>query len=205
MRDDPAVDIGHHLVTHCRRHEGVGAERAAVAVDHAQQQFVVRRLLRRKPGNGAMGCACRRSRLWGERLAHARHHVDVGKAADDALVGNLVGRDTIAAAVLGGLAGGLGGGQRMRQFAAAAVLQRRDADADRNVDFLPWVQRAQHLGADAQRFSKAARVIDLGRQQHGEPITGDACGQRPGGQTAADQFAELADDGVNRRACRGCR
>ncbi len=85
-----------------------------------------------------------------ERLAHARHHVDIGEPADDALIGDLVGRHAITAAVLGGLAGGFGGRERMGKFAATPVFQRRDADADRNADVLAGMQRTEHLRAHAQ-------------------------------------------------------
>ena len=53
---------------------------------------------------------------------------------------------------------------------------------------------AELLGALAQRFGEAGRIVQPDRQQHREAIAGDARRDRARGQALADQLAQLRDD-----------
>ena len=68
-----------------------------------------------------------------ERGTHVGGDVDVGEPADDADVVFLEGLETVAAAVLGRLAGGFGLGERTAEIAVAAA-ERRDAETDRQAE-----------------------------------------------------------------------
>ena len=130
--DHPAIDGRHHLVTQRGGQEAVRPDGVALGIEHAQQHFVVRlRIsvvderrdhLRLEP-----------QAVFRQRGAHVGGHVDVGETADDADVVFLEGLETVAAAILGGLAGGFGLGQRAADLAVAAV-ERRDAEADRQAE-----------------------------------------------------------------------
>ncbi len=129
----------------------------------------------------------------GDGGAQVGDDVDVGKAPDQALVGFLEDLDAVAAAVIGGLAGGLGGREGVGEFLRAR-LDGGDADADRDHQRAIADRGAEQLGALAQRFGEAGRVVEADRQQHREAIARYARRQRPGRQAIADQLAELRDD-----------
>ena len=78
-----------------------------------------------------------------------QHHVLV--AANDALVGFFIGFDPAPAAILGGLAGDLGSGQRMGE----RILRRSDArhpEARGDVEVLAVNHMAETRDAVAERF-----------------------------------------------------
>ena len=172
MVDDPAVDERHHLVARRRRQEAVRPHGASALVGHAQQQLIVR--------PGGVGCGEGQDELrvkvqtpLVDRLAQLPRDANVRKAAHDADVALLVHLDAVTAAVLGGLAGGLGRRQHVRQLVRGAIEQG-DADADRDGQGYPDIGHGEPLGARAQRLRETLGVIHLRGQQHHEAIAGDA-------------------------------
>ena len=125
---DPAIDGRHQLVALGRRQEFARRDDLAAVADHAQQQLEARPPVVAAQWQDRL--RIQPEAVVGERVAQLAHHQDVGVAADDALVGILEHLDAIAAAVLGGLAGDLGGRKRMRErMVGDADGSHADADA----------------------------------------------------------------------------
>ena len=129
-----------------------------------------------------------------ERLVQRLHDDDVRAAAHDALVRVLEDLDTVAAAVLRGLAGDLGIREAMRQPVLRILGQLGGADADghlhRAVASRVGEFRAlppQHLSDLLPEFERAVR------QEHREAVAGNARGERAGARLLAEHFGDLAD------------
>src|SRR6188474_1782199 len=101
-----------------------------------------------------------------------QRHVRV--ATHYALVAVLIQLDTIAAAVLGGLAGDLGCGERVRER-LLAVADPRHAEACGHLDRLASGYEVERTQLLAQHLRELPPAIQRRlAHQHGEAVTGDA-------------------------------
>ena len=95
-----------------------------------------------------------------ERVANLADHHDVGVAADDAGVRVLERFRSIAAAVLGRLAGDLGGGERMGERAVGPA-DRGDPDADGDVEGTVADARHDRSGGGADLLGNDGRLFEV--------------------------------------------
>src|SRR6185312_6897216 len=127
----PAIDGRHELVALRGRHETLRAERMAVIVDHANQQLVMRsRAFRAGERQYELCVEAKAPGVY--RVAQLSGNVDISKAPHETHVVGLVNFHAIAAAVLGGLARGLGCGEGMHELASSGIEQG-DANTDGDV------------------------------------------------------------------------
>ena len=201
--DHPAVDHRHHLVARRGGQEAVGTDELAVLVRHAQQQLVVRA---RTLGGGKRQDQLRVQvqPALVDGAAQLLGDTDVGEAAHDADVGLLVDLDAIAAAVLGGLAGGLGGDQHVREFLRAGIQQRHaDADRDRRARLAPAAATAAPRRCAAPRRSARHRRSPRAAAPRSGPRRCASRSPRAAGAGAPAPRAARAPR--RRRACRTSR
>ena len=168
----------------------MGPDGLPIGADHAQQKFEMRAQVGAAQWQQHLRVQAHASAA--DRGAQVGHHVDVGKATNNALVGFLENLHAIATAIIGGLAGGLGGGKGVSELFGTR-FDCRDADAYRYGNRAVADAGAELLGALAQRFGKARRIIETGAQQYRKAITRHACRYRTWWQAFADQLADLGD------------
>ncbi len=140
-----------------------------------------------------MGCASRRNRSSASSASQRADQRHVGVAAHDALVALLVDLDAVAAAVLGGLAGDLGRGERVRKR-MLALGHARNAEARRHVDRVPARHEIESFEPVTKVLSDALRDVERGvADEQREAVARDARGEHPRRQRAADGVRDAHD------------
>ena len=155
--DHPAVDRGDQVIALGGRDEGGRGGDAAVLVDHADEDLAQRRL-------GAVAVErmdalpVEAEAVLGERLVDAVDPLHLAVALGEGGVVRLVLVHPVAAALLGDVAGGVGGGEHLGHVAAVGGDRHQaDRDADLEDPLLP----AEAVLADggAQALAELAGVL----------------------------------------------
>ena len=190
--DHPAVVAHRQVVALHGRQERARRHRAPGIVAHAHQQLVVRQFARIRARAARIGCASRNRRFSASaRLARATQSRSVRCRAVRGRV-LLVHDDAIAAAVLGRVAGGVGGAHHLRH-ALEVRVDDHDADADAEVedvrapDELEARDGLEHVVRDLQRVVRAAVL-----QQDAELVAAEARDDVGRAHLRRQQLAELA-------------
>src|SRR6185312_13097711 len=158
--DHPAVDGGDEVVALGGGDESAGARDAPLLVDHADEDLAQRRLAA-VAAQGVDALPVEAEAMLGEGLVDAVDPLHLAVALGESAVVRLVLVHPVAAALLGDVAGGVGGGEHLGHVAAlGSDGDEADGDADLEDPLLPAEAVLPH-GA-AQPLAELAGVLQAG-------------------------------------------
>nr|WP_265947520.1 hypothetical protein [Dechloromonas sp. A34] len=193
--DHPAIDQRHHAVALGGRNEAAGRDDAAIVAMHANQHFGIRldAVVQRHDT-----LTVKQQPVARQGVRNLRQREEIRLALAEVLIVRDEDLGTIAAALLGGVTGGIGGDQ---QVGATGDLRRGDGDADTGADpeGTPFPDKRQGPDVVDDVLGTALGFIELDAgQDHAEFVAAQA-GQEAEREARLHEACQMLQEGVTSR------